>query len=172
MLQGTVNLRRGWAAEVQVEIPADRTTNIHVGDLCGIDSGDLVTAEDEAWDNDLATTQTNFVEKFLGVALNKHIVLADADAFYAGGPRPVRGVFGTAGNYDYTLDAASVGDALPIGTLVGPAENEDGDGLLADAVAVVPAAARAIGVISEAKTAGQSTVLVRIRSTLVDRDLG
>jgi len=168
MLYGKLNLRRGVANEIQVEIPSDRTEDIFVGDLIGID-GDVYTAAEETWDNNLATTQEAFVTNFLGVSLDKHLVLCDADSFYAGGPRPVRGLVGTSGQYEFTI-AAPEAD-LPIGTLVGPASNDDGDGLLSDAVAVVATAARAVGALAEECVAGSTTCLVRIRSQVVDRVL-
>jgi hypothetical protein len=168
MLSGKLNLRRGVANEIQVDIPSDRTEDIFVGDLVGID-GDIYTASEETWDATLATTQEAFVANFLGVSLQKHLVLCDADSFYAGGPRPVLGLIGTSGQYEYTIEAPEAD--LPVGTLVGPASNDDGDGLLSDAVAVVATAARAVGVIAETCVAGSTTCLVRIRSQVADRVL-
>jgi hypothetical protein len=170
MLFGRSNLRRGWASEIQVESDASRTEDIYLGDLVGINSttGVPTSPSDQAWAGNLEDTQKGFVAEFLGVALDK--VLVFNDNAYHGGPRPVRFMVGTSGNYDFTIDPPN--DDLPIGTLVGPAENEDGDGLLNDAVVVVADEDAAVGVVAEHTPAGSATVLVRIRSTVADRVLG
>ena len=170
MLYGRVSLRRGWANEIQVESPSTRENDIFVGDLVGINSttGDIMTADEEAWDSDLETTQKAFVAQFLGVSLDKVIIFNDNE--YHGGPRPIRFMVGATGNYDFTIDPPN--DALAIGTLVGPAENVAGNGLLSDSVEVVTDADAAIGTIAELVPAGSTTALVRIRSQVVDRVLG
>jgi len=162
MLYGRVNLRRGDAREVRVY--AGNEGDILLGDLVATtDLGVPRSATDEAWDTDLATTQTNFVEDFLGVALDKQLELCDVD-------HPTLWLVGCQGDYAFKCDALTA--AVAPGQLVGPEVNDDGDGLLADTVVEVPTAARAIGVVAEYAPEGATELLVRVRSVRADRVLG
>ena len=49
-----------------VVAPVATDKEIQVGDLVALSSGSAISALDFPWDTDLATTQENFAEAFLG----------------------------------------------------------------------------------------------------------
>lgn len=65
------------SGQVQLhKLRVDSGTVIEVGDLVFLDTDDVKPASDFTWDTDLATTQAQFAEVFLGVA---HQQSADGD---------------------------------------------------------------------------------------------
>jgi len=159
MLTGRLNLRRGDAREVQVYAS---DTQINLGDLVCTVAGEPVPASEIPWNTDLTTTQAAMVALFLGVALDKQLVLNNKS-------EPELLLVGTQGDYHFACDALPAG--IDIGTMVGAAENEAGDGLEADKVAEVADADHAIGVVVEDAPEGATQLLVRVRSALADRVL-
>jgi hypothetical protein len=55
-----------------VRVAVDSATEIRAGDLLFLDTDDAKPASSEAWNTDLATTQANFNNHFLGIAQADH----------------------------------------------------------------------------------------------------
>lgn len=129
--------------------PAASATVIAPGDLIATAASTSVPApaSAETWVTDLATTQTNFVAKFLGVSV---------DRSRNGDTDPV--VCATSGVFEFDCDSAT----FAIGDLVGPAK-QSGNALENQKVAAVASAARAIGRVIKQVTG--TKVLVQITST-------
>ena len=53
--------------------PVATASAIEVGDILGYTSGNVYPAKDETWDTNLATTQTAFATKFLGLSGQKKL---------------------------------------------------------------------------------------------------
>lgn len=117
---------------------------VAVGDLVGLSSGNVVRAEDETWITDTATTQANFVQKFLG---------ASGQVKVAGTARvPANSednVIRVAVDGVYEFDCASA--TFKVGDLVGPAK-ATGDALESKKVVAVAGEHLAIGRVVEAGT--------------------
>ena len=132
--------------------PVQTAQAVALGDLVGLDTGNVVRAEDETWDTDLATTQTNFVEKFLGVsAQRKTANVARVDG--NGEDNVIRVATGSV----YEFDCASA--TFAIGDLVGPAK-QTGNALESQKVVSVATEPLAIGRVAEA---GTSVTRVKVR---------
>lgn len=130
---------------------------VAVGDLCGLSSGNVVRASDETWNTDLATTQTAFVTKFLGVSGQQK----DAN---------LARVFGNASDNLIRIDAGGIFEFdcasanFAIGDLVGCAK-QTGNALENQKVVAVGSEALAIGRVTEAGTS-ITRVKVQILSKL------
>lgn len=121
--------------------------DISRGNLCALDGGTIVTAADETWDTNEATTRANFVSKFAGVATRAH---ANGDGDKHNVPFAAEGVF----------DFTAVSDDYEIGDLVGPAK-DTGNALLANKVKAVSTLDEAIGTVVK-KAGSATTVKVRV----------
>lgn len=140
-------------------IPVATAKAVAVGDIVGLASNTLVRAEDEAWDTDLATTQTAFAAKCVGVSDQAK-------------PANVARVYGnstdnliranTCGVFEMDCDSAQ----YRVGDYVGPAK-ATGNALLSQKVAASSTAARSIGMVVE-DTAASAT---RVRFRLLPRKL-
>lgn len=125
---------------------------VAVGDICGLSSGNVVRAQDETWDTNLATTQTNFVTKFLGVSGQQK----DAN---------VARVFGNSTDNRIRIDAGGVFEFdcasanFAVGDLVGCAK-QSGNALESQKVVAVASEALAIG---RAVEAGTSVTRIKIQ---------
>lgn len=104
---------------------------IQVGDLVATEAADddPYAAADETWDTDLATTQENFHDRFLGVAMQRSRN-GDTDAIRVA----------TSGVFEF--DCAS--DTYFHGQLVGP-DKDTGNALLSQQVEDVATANLAVG---------------------------
>jgi hypothetical protein len=128
---------------------------VAVCDLVGISSGNLVRAEDVAWDTNLATTQAAFALLFAGVSgQRKAANVARVDA--NGEDNAIR--VDAAGVYEF--DCASANFA--VGDLVGPAK-QTGNALESQKVVAVATENLAIGRVAE-KATSATKVKVKILS--------
>src|SRR5882762_1630337 len=67
-----MSMRHRYGQQVMMRGAVDSATEIAMGDLVYLDTDDIKPAGSEAWSTDLAGTQTNFVNHFLGIALADH----------------------------------------------------------------------------------------------------
>jgi hypothetical protein len=64
--------RHRYGTQFIVRVAVDTGTAINAGDALYLDTDDAKPASSEAWDTNLATTQANFVNHFLGIAQADH----------------------------------------------------------------------------------------------------
>lgn len=64
--------RHRYGPQVVVRVAVDSATAINAGDAVFLDVDDAKPASSEPWSMDLATTQANFVNHFLGIAQADH----------------------------------------------------------------------------------------------------
>lgn len=126
---------------------------IEIGDLVeSASSGSAVTpADDHTWNTNLATTQEEFHDRFLGVATQRS---------RNGDDDPI--VVATAGVFEFECAAAT----FEQGALVGPAK-QSGNALENQKVVGVASANLAIGRVVKPYTSNTTKVLVEIVSTVV-----
>lgn len=125
-------------------------TVIEPGYLIGLSSNDPFPAASQAWNTDLATTQSDFVALFLGVSMEKS---------RSGDVKPIR--VNTHGVHVFKCAAAT----FELGTLVGPAK-DTGNALLSDTVVAVATEARAIGRIAKRYASNTTEVYVDVLPSL------
>lgn len=65
-------MRHRFGPQFLAHVAVDSATAIEAGDLLFLDTDDAKPASSEAWNTDLATTQANFTNHFLGIALADH----------------------------------------------------------------------------------------------------
>lgn len=65
-------LRHRYGTQILAHLAVDSATAIEAGDLLFLDTDDAKPASSEAWNTDLATTQANFTNHFLGIAMADH----------------------------------------------------------------------------------------------------
>lgn len=129
---------------------------VAVGDIVGMSSGTLVKASDETWDTNLATTQTNFVARFLGVSGQQK----DAN---------VARVFGNASDNVIRIDAGGVFEfdcasaTFEVGDLVGCAK-QSGNALEDQKVVAVASEALAIGRVTQ-----RGTSITRVKIQILSK---
>lgn len=129
---------------------------VAVGDICALTSNTITRAGDETWDTDLATTQTAFVAKFLGVSGQQK----DAN---------LARVFGNATDNVIRIDAGGVfqfdcaSATLEVGDLVGPAK-ASGNALESQKVVKVASEALAIGRVVE-----RGTSITRVKVQILSK---
>lgn len=129
---------------------------VAVGDLVGLSAGNVVRAEDQTWNTDLATTQSDFAATFLGVSGQKKVA-ATARVYGNSEDNKIR--IDAEGIYEFDCASAT----FAVGDLVGPAK-QTGNALESQKVVAVATEARAIGRVAEAGTS-VTTVKVQILST-------
>lgn len=139
-------------------VPVLTAQAVGSGDLVGTSSGNVVRAEDTAWDTNLATTQTAFAAAFLGVSA-QHKPASTARITGNGRDNVIR--VDTAGVFEF--DCASANFA--IGDYVGPAK-QTGNLLESKKVVAVGGEALAIGKVVEAGTA-----LTRVKVQILSKVL-
>lgn len=141
-----------------VAVPVLTAQAVAIGDIVGLDTGSVIRAEDEAWDTDLATTQGNFILKYLGVS-GQLKDSGKARVFGNSTDNIIR--IDTSAVFEFPCDSAS----YLVGDYVGPAK-ATGNALLSQQVAKVADATLAIGQVTEA-AASASSVKVRLLSTVL-----
>ena len=67
-----MSMRHRYGTQYIVRAAVDSGTEIRLGDLLFLDTDDAKPASSEAWVTDLVTTQSNFNNHFLGIALAEH----------------------------------------------------------------------------------------------------
>ena len=130
--------------------PVDTADLIERGDIVGLSSGNVKNAADTTWNTDLATTQTDFVKTFAGVAMEDSQVGETAEIL-------VR----TEGVFEFECAAAT----FAVGALVGPAK-QTGNYLESQKVVAVATIDLAIGRVAKSYTANTTKVLVKLFSTV------
>ncbi len=65
-------LRHRYGPQFVVRAAVDSATEIQAGDLLYLDTDDVKPASSETWSTDLATTQANFTNHFMGIAQADH----------------------------------------------------------------------------------------------------
>jgi hypothetical protein len=138
-------------ADGVVYFPVESATVIEIGDLCAVSGGYLVPLSSLADQLTESANQIVAAAIFAGVARQRS---------RAGDTEPV-GV-NVEGEFEYPCPSTT----WAIGELVGPSENGDGDGLLAQQVEKVTLAPNAIGTCVKAGTTVTS-VFVRLQSSIV-----
>ena len=128
----------------------DTAEVIEIGDLIEAASGTVQNAAGHTWNTDLATTQEEFHDIFLGVAMQRS---------RSGDTAAIR--VATSGVFEFTCAAAT----FEIGDLVGPAK-QTGNALESQKVVAVATANLAIGRVAKRYASNTTTVLVEIESTL------
>jgi hypothetical protein len=132
-----------------VSKPVASATVIEIGDLVETDSsGNVTPASAHTWNTDLATTQGEFQDTFLGVAMQRS---------RGGDTNPIR--VATEGVFEFDCAAAS----FELGALVGPAK-QTGNALENQKVAGVANEGLAIGRVAK-RTSSETKVYVEIVST-------
>lgn len=127
-----------------VTAPVLTAQGVALGDIVGLSSGNVVRAEDTAWDTDLATTQTAFALLFLGVSMQrKTAAVARVDG------NSEDNIIVVASDGIWEFDAASA--TFTVGQLVGPAK-QSGNALESQKVVGVASEAYALGRVAEAGT--------------------
>lgn len=67
-----MSMRHRYGPQAIIHGAVDSATAIVMGELVFLDTDDIKPASSETWVTDLATTQGNFVNHFLGIALADH----------------------------------------------------------------------------------------------------
>lgn len=141
------------------EIPVATGMAVEAGDIVGVSSNTLVKASGETWDTNLATTQTNFAAKFVGLSTQAKPSTTVARVFGNSQDNIIQ--VATAGVFEMDCDSAT----FTIGQFVGPAK-DTGNALLNNKVVGVASAALAIGVVHEHQPS-VTRVRFRVLSTLI-----
>jgi hypothetical protein len=134
--------------------PIASATVIEVGDLVEMAAGgDVTPASLHAWNTDLATTQDEFQNTFLGVAMQRS---------RAGDVEPIR--VATSGMFEFDCAAAT----FELGALVAPAK-QSGNALENQKTAALAAGneAKAIGRVAKRYGTSTTRALVEIFSTVM-----
>lgn len=149
----TMRYRRGDTKPVFVA-PAS-ATEIEVGDLLYLDptTSQPKTASQMTDQGTESLNQDAFQQYFLGVA---------EQGSDSGDTDPIR--IATEGEFEFACDSAT----FTVGDLVGADENSDGDGLLDQAVKAAASASLAIGRVPKTYATATTSVLVRIKSTIME----
>lgn len=135
-----------------VVAPVTNAQAVAVGDLVGISSGNVVRAEDTAWDTNTSTTQAAFALLFLGSSAQRKV--ANVARVYGNGQdNEIR--VDTAGEWEYDCATAN----FAVGDLVGPAK-DTGNALLSNKVVAVATENLAVGRVTRAYT---NTTRVKFR---------
>lgn len=142
-----------------ITLPVATAKAIPTGVAVGLNANLAVTAADETWVTDEATTQTNFAARFAGMSDQEK--LANQTRPYGNSEDNQIRVC-TGGEYELKCEAAQ----YRIGNYVGPAKDV-GNNLLLDTYKVVPTLARATHVVVRETAAGATKVVARVLSTLV-----
>jgi hypothetical protein len=145
----------GDSAPIQVTIATAKA--VDAGDIVGLSSNTLVRAEDQAWDTDLATTQTAFALLFTGVSMQTKTSTTVARIF--GNSEDNVCMVATAGEYEFDCASAT----FEVGDYVGPAK-DTGNALLSDKVVEVASEALAIG-----RVVKRGTSITRVRIRLLSK---
>lgn len=130
---------------------------INKGDLAGLSSNTIVKPSDIAWDTNLATTQTAFVNTFVGVSNQWKTDSTKARIF----GNSADNVLIVAAGGVWEFDCAST--TFEVGDLVGPAK-DTGNALLNDRVVAVGSEALAIG-----RVAKRGTSITRVQVELLPK---
>lgn len=140
-------------AKPVVTKPVPSATVIEVNDIIGQIAADGLPfpASAQAWDTDLATTQTAFILLFLGIATENS---------RAGDTAPIK--VNTAGVHEFECAAAQ----FKLGALVGPAK-QSGNALEDRKVVAVATEALAIGRVAKDYAANTTKVLVEVFSKIM-----
>lgn len=130
----------------------DSATVIEIGDAVYLDTDDAKPASDLAWNTNLATTQEDFHDVYLGVSMQRS---------EAGDTKAIRVATGAV------MDMPAVSAAYEVGDLVGLHDGGSGTALLDATVVAVATENLAIGRIDKTAAAGSTRVRVRIESTII-----
>ena len=122
--------------------PVATATLVEIGDFCALVSGEVIPGADFTWDTNLATTQTNFADAFLGHSFQYK--KADVARVYGNSTDNIIGA-STSGVYE-----AQSATTFDVGEFVGLAKNPSSNALLSQTVVKVDAVAKSIGVVVEA----------------------
>lgn len=131
----------------------DDLTTIAVGDMLWLDTSLVEPASTFTWDTDLPTTQGNFKELFVGIALEAH-ASGDGDTKIAVDISPLS-------YYDFTCES----DAHEENTTMAPAKHPTTDTLLSNKLDVA-LLANSIARVARVDNAATTTCLVRFQSYL------
>lgn len=137
-----------------IRVPVTQTGGIIIkqGDLCALVSGEAKPADQFTWTSNLATTQENFHDTFLGSAIDQKAANDTDDILCA-----------TRGRHKYPCAALSADKN--VGTLFGPAQGS-GNTLDPQTLVEVATAARAVGRLAEKALQGATSVIIELLGSL------
>lgn len=147
-----MSMRHRFGAQYVVRVAVDSATAIQMGDLVYLDTDDAKPASSETWNTDLATTQSNFNNHFLGIAQADHAAGSGAVLDFPVDISPLA---------VYEMDCDE--ETHEIGDLVGPSK-PTGTSLLAGKVKKVTSAASGCGRCVHRDPTAQTRVMVRFQS--------
>jgi hypothetical protein len=130
----------------------DAETVIDIGDLVYQETDDVRPASSYEYQGSKAATQDAFVDKFLGVAMQRS---------RSGESSPIR--VATTG----VFESDSPSNTVELGDLMGPDENATPDGLLSQQVVKVDNSKYAVGRVARREPSSTTSVLLDIRSTIM-----
>lgn len=125
-------------------------------------SSTATKASEEAWDTDLATTQANFVAKFVGLATCKKRA-GDVRVF----GHSVDNEIAVYTEGEYVIPVAALGAAKTIGTKFGPAK-DTGNALVNNLYVEVSALTSALFVLTENAPSGATEIVCRLIPSLTN----
>lgn len=134
-----------------VHAAVDNSTVIAVGDLVWLDTDDVKPAASFAWNSDLATTQADFVNSFMGVALDAHAS--------GGGATTIRVDTSPQSIYKRTCTSAT----HELGATLGPAKHSSTNTLLNNQLVSAVAASSCARVV-ERQASASTSCAVRFQS--------
>lgn len=138
--------------------PVALATAVNDGDLVALVTNLVVPAIGFTWNTDLATTQTDFANAFLGVSAQTK--LANQARPYGNSDDLLIGIdVGGVSEWEYDCTAAT----YQVGTYLGPAK-DTGNNILSQKLETVPTEARAIAICTRATAANAVRVRCRILS--------
>ena len=130
----------------------DSATVIEIGDLVYLDTDDAKPASAQANQGSKALNQERFVDKFLGVAMQRS---------RAGDSTPIRAA--TTGVFEFDCPSGT----FELGDLIGPDANAGNTGLVNQQVCKVTASKLAIGRVAKRLAQAGTSVLVDVRSSVM-----
>lgn len=133
-------------------LPVDSNQTIEIGDLLYLSTDDVRSALGFTWTTDLATTQENFHDLFIGMALQRHL---SGEA---------------AGIIQVLTEGIVVGfscasAAFNVGALIGPAK-QSGNGIEPQKLASVATVNLSIGRVAKQYSSATTELEIYLRSSL------
>ena len=141
-----------------VQVYAKASTAIEPGDMLWLNNdGHAEPARTFPWTTNLATTQANFHQRFLGISMDKRLA-----------SQTTPGLINVATRGRYRVLSSTDANARNVGTLYGPGKAA-GNNLESQVCAVVGTANLAVGVLAKPKDANDAVVEIEVVSSILHR---
>lgn len=147
-----MSMRHRYGQQFTLRVAVDSASEIAMGDLVYLDTDDAKPAGSETWSTDLVTTQSNFNNHFLGIALADHAAGSGAVLDFPVDISPLS---------VYEMDCDS--EAHEVGDMITPVK-ATGNALLPDKVKKTTTAAAGCGRCVRRDPTAQTRVMVRFQS--------